>query len=111
MAHCDDVGCLCGTEWSTAFARCANAILQCADGISSANSTLYCTDFPCTGCAKALVQAGVREVVFLSEYPDANSGIILRDGGIALFKAIPGDGEDTYRLVQVDIRGAKTQKA
>jgi dCMP deaminase len=111
--HCDDVGCLLVEQNGrpscvrTVHAE-LNAILQCAiNGISSANSTLYCTDFPCSGCAKALVQAGVKQVVFLSEYPDANSGIILRDGGVSLFKAIESD-DGAYRLVHVDIQNAKT---
>jgi dCMP deaminase len=93
--HCDDVGCLlvqhAGRDSCVRTVHAElNAILQCAAlGISSYGATLYCTDFPCVSCAKALVQAGVVKIIYLSEYPDANSSEILRDGGIVLYKAIP----------------------
>lgn len=91
--HCDDVGCLMadGHCVRTVHAE-LNALLQCAvTGVSSAGSTLYCTDFPCVACAKALVQAGIEKVIFLANYPDANSAIILRAGQVELFKAVQRD--------------------
>ena len=91
--HCDDVGCLIVVRDGrqscerTVHAE-LNAILQCAiNGVSSKNSTMYCTDFPCVSCAKAMVQAGVTRVVYLSDYPDPNSIEILRDGKVRLEKA------------------------
>lgn len=91
--HCDDVGCLIvrrdGRESCVRTVHAElNAIIQCAvNGVSSAGSTMYCTDFPCVSCAKAMVQAGVVRVVYLADYPDANSFEILRDGRIELAKA------------------------
>lgn len=103
--HCDDIGCLIVNQNGrdscvrTVHAE-LNAILQCAtNGVDTAGATLYCTDFPCVACAKALVQAGVERVVYLSEYPDPNSSIILHDGGVLLQKALPGAEEGTYTLV------------
>lgn len=91
--HCDDVGCLLVTRDGrqscerTVHAE-LNAILQCAaNGVSSRGSTMYCTDFPCVNCAKAMVQAGVVRVVYLADYPDPNSMEILQAGGIRLEKA------------------------
>ena len=43
-----------------------NAILN-ARGKNLSGSTLYVTLFPCHECAKAIIQAGVREVVYLSD--------------------------------------------
>lgn len=43
-----------------------NAILN-ARGKSLAGSILYVGLFPCNECAKAIIQAGVREVVYLSD--------------------------------------------
>ncbi|KAI9189569.1 Deoxycytidine monophosphate (dCMP) deaminase [Blastocladiella emersonii ATCC 22665] len=43
-----------------------NALLEV--GRAAAGATLYCTTFPCLGCAKKLVQCGVREVVFGHAY-------------------------------------------
>ncbi|HEX6972057.1 MAG TPA: cytidine/deoxycytidylate deaminase family protein [Limnochordia bacterium] len=91
--HCDDVGCLLvqnGDRLSCVRAVHAelNALLQCAlNGVQSAGSTLYCTDFPCVACAKALVQAGVKRVVYAVDYPDPNSAEVLTAGGIRLERA------------------------
>lgn len=50
-----------------------NAILN-ASGKSLAGSTLYVGLFPCNECAKAIIQAGVKEVIYLSDkYHDAPS--------------------------------------
>lgn len=38
-------------------------------GIAVAGSTLYCTSFPCHECAKNIVAAGIRKVVFIEPYP------------------------------------------
>ena len=43
-----------------------NAILN-ASGKSLAGSTLYVGLFPCNECAKAIIQSGVSEVIYLSD--------------------------------------------
>lgn len=43
-----------------------NAILN-ARGASLVGSRLYVGLFPCNECAKAIIQAGVREVIYLSD--------------------------------------------
>jgi dCMP deaminase len=42
-----------------------NAILN--SGSSLRGSRLYVTLFPCNECAKALIQAGIKEVIYLSD--------------------------------------------
>ena len=92
--HCDEVGCLIvirdGRESCVRTVHAElNAIIQCAvNGVSSVGSTMYCTDFPCVSCAKAMVQAGVVRVVYLADYPDPNSREILAAGGVSLEKAV-----------------------
>ena len=55
-----------------------NAILN-ASGKSLAGSTLYVGLFPCNECAKAIIQAGVKEVIYLSDkYHDTPSVIASR---------------------------------
>ena len=50
-----------------------NAILNC-DGRSLKGSTIYVTNFPCNECAKAIIQAGIRNVIFLEDkYPDSDA--------------------------------------
>ncbi|MCD8260247.1 MAG: dCMP deaminase family protein [Bacteroides sp.] len=47
----------------------ANAITKIArSGNSSENSTLYVTASPCIECAKLIIQAGIKRVVYLEKY-------------------------------------------
>lgn len=88
--HCEDAGCILVP--SGGRERCVravhaemNALLQCAyNGVSSRGASLYCTDFPCVACAKAIVQAGIAEVIYLADYPDENSEPILQQGGVQI---------------------------
>jgi len=36
---------------------------------SSQDATLYCTTYPCHNCARHIVAAGIREVVYIEPYP------------------------------------------
>jgi Deoxycytidylate deaminase len=50
-----------------------NAILNSING-SLKNCTLYVDLFPCNECAKAIIQSGIRRVVYLSDkYKDTDS--------------------------------------
>jgi dCMP deaminase len=55
-----------------------NAILNCR-GRSLAGSRIYVALFPCNECAKAIIQAGIKEVIYLSDkYHDTPSTIASR---------------------------------
>ena len=55
----------------------SNAIMKCVkDGISTEGATLYITHSPCIECAKLIIQAGIKRVVYLSKYRK-NDGILL----------------------------------
>lgn len=75
----DDEG---NTHWYVLHAE-ANAILKVSKSTNSAlGATLYLTLSPCKECAKLILQAGIRRVVFKNEYKD-NSGInFLREAGV-----------------------------
>ncbi|MBI2442044.1 MAG: cytidine/deoxycytidylate deaminase family protein [Lentisphaerae bacterium] len=46
-----------------------NAIIQAACyGVALKNASLYCTDSPCLLCAKMIVSAGIKEVVYEAPY-------------------------------------------
>jgi dCMP deaminase len=46
-----------------------NAIVQAAyHGIAVRNSTLYCILSPCLMCTKMIINAGIREIVYETEY-------------------------------------------
>jgi deoxycytidylate deaminase len=47
-----------------------NALMDAAmRGVAVKGTTLYCTTFPCHNCARHLLAAGVRRVVYIEPYP------------------------------------------
>ena len=53
-----------------------NAILNIRNGSSLKNCTVYVTLFPCNECAKAIIQTGIKKVIYLSDkYKDQTSTI------------------------------------
>jgi len=48
-------------------------------GLSTQDATLFCTTFPCHLCAKHIVAAGIRRVVFLEPYPKSYAWKLHRD--------------------------------
>ena len=55
-----------------------NAILN-ANGRDLRGSRLYVSLFPCNECAKAIIQSGIREIIYLSDkYHDSNDSIASR---------------------------------
>lgn len=70
-----------------------NAILQAAlFGVSVRDGTLYCTTQPCTQCARMVVNAGIKKVVFEQEYSDMLSIGLLTTGGVELYRWDPRRG-------------------
>lgn len=65
----------------------ANAISKVAkSGNSSDGSTLYVTASPCLECAKLIIQAGIRRVVYRDEYRLTDGVDLLRRAGIDVEK-------------------------
>ena len=65
-----------------------NAILN-AGGRPLAGSRIYVALFPCNECAKAIIQSGIREIVYLSDKYATTPGTLaskrmLKSAGIAL---------------------------
>src|SRR5699024_10430228 len=68
--HCTENGCYLqdGHCVRTLHAE-ANAIIQCAKlGVSTDDTTIYVTHFPCLQCTKQILQAGVTEICYLNDY-------------------------------------------
>ena len=62
-----------------------NAIIQAAKiGVSTEGATIYITLQPCVICAKMLVNAGIKRIVFKGEYPDKLSKAILEEADVEL---------------------------
>lgn len=84
-----------------------NAIVQAArEGIKLLGSTLYCTYKPCSLCARMIINAGIREVHFKSDYPDDLTQTILTEGGVTCVKwdGPASETEATAREVRTDGR-------
>lgn len=61
----------------------SNAIAKVAKSTnSSEGSTLYITDSPCFDCAKMIIQAGIKRVVYAREYRILDGINLLKDAGI-----------------------------
>lgn len=86
LAHCTEVGCLMenGHCIRTLHAE-QNAIIQAAlHGVSTAGGTIYVTHQPCFLCAKMIINAGIKEIVYGQEYPDDRSRQFLDEAGVNL---------------------------
>lgn len=60
-----------------------NAIIQAAKlGVSIEGATLYCTHFPCTICAKMIINSGIKRIVYIYPYPDDFSINLIKEAGI-----------------------------
>lgn len=63
-----------------------NAIIQAAlHGVSTNGATLYCRMEPCLDCAKMIINAGIKRVVCLRKYKDAElTRDFFRQAGVEL---------------------------
>ena len=96
ITHCDVEGCLrqklnvpSGERHEICRGLHAeqNVILQAAShGISTKGSILYITNTPCSICAKMIINAGIKEVVVLYEYPDKMAEEFLKEAKIKVRK-------------------------
>ena len=64
-----------------------NAILNAAElGHSTKDATIYVTTFPCSNCAIAIAQAGIKRVVYKDEYKNNQSFDIFKKLNIIIEK-------------------------
>lgn len=86
LRHCDEAGHLMVDGHCVRPLHAEqNAIIQAAlHGVGTDGSTIYVTHQPCLTCAKMIINAGVRRVIYAGHYPDENSRRFLREAGVAL---------------------------
>lgn len=61
----------------------ANAITKIArSGNNSEGATLYVTDAPCIECAKLIIQAGIKKVIYARQYRLTDGTDLLKRAGI-----------------------------
>ncbi len=99
IPHCSQTGCLREKlnipsgerhELCRGIHAEQNAIIQAAfHGVSIKGATLFCTNLPCSICAKMIINAGIRKICYLEEYKDPMSDEMLKDAGIEVVKIFP----------------------
>ena len=92
LRHCVEIGCLrkqMGIPSGERHELCRalhaeqNAIIQAAiSGINISDSTVFCTHFPCSLCAKMLINAKIAKIYYLEGYPDELSKSLLLEAKI-----------------------------
>ena len=102
--HCEETGCLriqMNVPSGTRHELCRgvhaeqNAVAQAAYfGTSVKGATLYTTTFPCSLCAKILINSGITEIVYDEGYMDDLSKSILSETSIRI-RWIEADSVDS----------------
>ena len=92
--HCEELGCIrvrMNVPSGTRHELCRgvhaeqNAVTQAAYfGVSVDGATIYTTTYPCSMCAKILINAGIREIVYSEGYADDLSKELLEEAGIKI---------------------------
>lgn len=96
VAHCGEVGCLrekMGIPSGERHELCRgihaeqNAIIQSAvHGAGMKDATIYITHSPCILCAKMLINAGIKRIVYTGDYPDSLALSLLQEANIQMDK-------------------------
>lgn len=96
LLHCSDRGCLReerGIPSGDRLDICngvhaeINAIIQAAiHGASCADTTLYVTIQPCLSCAKAIINANIKRLVYEGDYPDELARCLLKESSVKVEK-------------------------
>jgi dCMP deaminase len=69
-----------------------NAIIQAAfHGVSIKGATLFCTNQPCSICAKMIINAGIIKVYYRDGYADSMAQEMFKEAGIEVIKIDSGN--------------------
>ncbi len=83
-----------------------NAIIQAAlFGVPISNSKIYITCTPCIVCAKMLINAEIKEIIYEGEYPDKLAMQMLKEANIKLtkFKTILEKKDKSMKIKQTTL--------
>lgn len=76
-------------ELCTAIHAEERAILSLGDR-SAEGGTLYVTTFPCFQCARLILDAGIRNIVYVEAYPVKETEVFLKNNGIDEIRPFSG---------------------
>ena len=96
IRHCMEVGCLRQQmnvasgerhELCRGIHAEKNAIIQAAlHGVSIKGASLFCTNLPCSICAKMIINAGIKKIYHRDGYADLMSTDMLGEAGIEVIR-------------------------
>ena len=96
IRHCSETGCLRERlnvpsgekhELCRGIHAEQNSIIQAAfHGVSIKGATLFCTNLPCSICAKMIINAGITRIYFHDGYADAMSEEMLKEAGVEVIR-------------------------
>jgi len=86
------------TEYGRVVHAEMEAILMCSrNNISTRSATLYCTTFPCHNCAKHIIAAGIKKVIYIEPYPKSKASEFY-DDSIVVDRDV-GDNSDKIEFL------------
>lgn len=94
LSHCPEggpehdwpIGCMKAGHCIRSLHAEQNALLQAAMiGIPCEGATIYVTCQPCNTCAKMLINAGIRRVIYEGDYPDPFSLELFREADMEVY--------------------------
>jgi len=96
VTHCSETGCLRAKlnvpsgerhELCRGIHAEQNAIIQAAfHGVSIQGAVLYCTNQPCSICAKMIINAGISAIYYKDGYDDLMSLEMLAEAGVEMVR-------------------------
>lgn len=99
IRHCRETGCLREQlqvpsgerhELCRGIHAEQNAIIQAAyHGVSIRKASLFCTNLPCSICAKMIINAGIVQIYYLSGYADRMSMEMFSEAGVEVIQLAP----------------------
>lgn len=68
----------------------ARTLMSCARSrVSTLRATLFSTTFPCHNCAKHIIAAGIRRVVYVEPYPKSRAASFYKHSIVELDEVLP----------------------
>jgi len=96
IQHCIDTGCLRDQlnvpsgerhELCRGIHAEQNAIIQAAyHGVSIKGASLFCTNLPCSICAKMIINAGISRIFYQTGYADPMSNGMFDEAGVEVIQ-------------------------
>ncbi|MGY5876282.1 MAG: cytidine/deoxycytidylate deaminase family protein [Candidatus Thorarchaeota archaeon] len=96
LPHCDEVGCIreeMGVKPGERHELCRglhaeqNSIIQAAfHGVSVKDGKIYCTTKPCSICTKMIINAGIKEIIYIEEYHDELATQLVKESSLIVRK-------------------------